>query len=259
MQPIIAASVENHLFGASHLGAVGAIAILCVAVAIAGRRIKGTKAERKFDLVFAAVVFLSVAPYQTYMCFAYKWYENNSLPLHLCDVAGWVGVIALATRNRYAFGLLFFWGFTLTPQAIFTPELTYDFPHFRYFLYYCDHGFIVAGAVYLSAGLRQIPSWRLYRLALATTFLYSLAILGFNTLINANFDTPKLVNYMYVSAKPETPSVLDLFGPWPVYLIVEGALIALIWAGITFAVNRFARKKELGETTPIARTKKSVS
>jgi uncharacterized membrane protein YwaF len=47
--------------------------------------------------------------------------------------------------------------------------------------------------------------------------------------LNAALDS----NYGYVSAKPSESTVLDLLGPWPLFLLVEMLIVAGGWAVIT--------------------------
>ena len=41
-------------------------------------------------------------------------------------------------------------------------------------------------------------------------------------------------NYGYLSREPEGASILDLLGPWPVYIFWEAVLIAVVWALMTW-------------------------
>ena len=39
---------------------------------------------------------------------------------------------------------------------------------------------------------------------------------------------------MYLARAPEVASAIDLLGPWPVYILSEIALVAGVWALITW-------------------------
>jgi len=41
-------------------------------------------------------------------------------------------------------------------------------------------------------------------------------------------------NYGYLNRKPAVGTVLDLFGPWPGYVVVEVAVVAGVWALMTW-------------------------
>jgi uncharacterized membrane protein YwaF len=47
--------------------------------------------------------------------------------------------------------------------------------------------------------------------------IYVLALMPVNYMLEAN--------YFYLMAKPINPSVLDYFGPWPVYILVAELLV----------------------------------
>ena len=107
-------------------------------------------------------------------------------------------------------------------RAVLTPDLEEGFPHFGYFAYWIVHSGLVLYVIYGTACLRLIPD----RKGVLRTFgwlnLYAAATIGINLL----FDT----NYMYMMHKPPTPSLLDLFGPWPWYILVcEGAALLLFY------------------------------
>jgi uncharacterized membrane protein YwaF len=53
--------------------------------------------------------------------------------------------------------------------------------------------------------------------AFAWLNIYVLALLPINFLLGAN--------YFYLMAKPINPSVLDYFGPWPIYILVAELLV----------------------------------
>jgi hypothetical protein len=70
------------------------------------------------------------------------------------------------------------------------------------------------------------PSWRGYRFALACTAVWAAVVMGFNGLTDTN--------YGYLAHKPDTASLLDLLGPWPLYVAAEIAVLAVGWALMTW-------------------------
>src|SRR6185312_9509899 len=147
----------------------------------------------------------------------------SALPLQLCDMAIFVGALALVLRTQILIEVTYFWGLAGTLQALLTPDLPQGFPSFPYFQYYVAHGGIVIAALLLVVGMRCRPRrdamWRV----MAITFAY-VAFVG-------AVDALSGLNYMYLRAKPPTASLFDLMGPWPWYLVVAtgvGVVLFLI-------------------------------
>lgn len=158
-----------------------------------------------------------------------------SLPLHLCDLAWVAAAVALWTQHRYAVALTYFWSL-LTVQAIVTPSLGEDFPDLRYFAYWALHLLIVWSAVLLVWGLRRTPTWRDYGFTIAVTVAWA----AFTYVFNEIADT----NYGYLQRKPSGGSLLDLLGPWPWYVVAEIAIIAVVWALMTWPWVRTGSSQE---------------
>jgi hypothetical integral membrane protein (TIGR02206 family) len=139
------------------------------------------------------------------------------LPLHLCDFLIFVGAYALLTLRPIAAELLYFWsGGTLL--AMITPDLAAGFPEPWYFVFFGFHGAVVAAAAVVTFGFGRVPRPGAPR----RVFLATLAYAGAVGIVNLTFGT----NFLFLCRKPAQPTLLDLFGPWPVYLAV-GAFFAL--------------------------------
>jgi len=220
------------LLTAEHAGALAAIAAATVVLGIAARRRPGPWLR-----VFAVVlvvdelswwVFL-VAGGQPGITLAY------SLPLQLCDVAILIAAAALWTRNRLLVEVAYFWALAGTIQALFTPDLPQHFPSYPYFQYYIAHGGVVAAALALVVGLRLHPRrWAVVQVA-AITVAYTVLVGAVDVVTGAN--------YMYLRAKPSSPTLLDVLGPWPWYIFAAG-LIALALFAILDAPFRFRRRPD---------------
>lgn len=211
-------------YGAAHLTMLALfVAGLPVAVVLGrrDRRTAGTGTTRAL-----AVVLLVVAVASQLLDILTRFEVGVSLPLHLSDLAWMTAVVALWTRWRWAVALTYFWGLVLTTQAIVTPSLGEDFPDVRFFAFWALHLIVVWAAVYLVWGLGLAPRWHEYRLALAVTLGWAAGAYAFNLVADTN--------YGYLVRKPSSGSVLDLLGPWPVYLLAEVVIVAGIWALMTW-------------------------
>jgi hypothetical integral membrane protein (TIGR02206 family) len=214
-------------YGPSHWAALGVCVLGAVIVVGLGRRLRGSRAEVIFSRVFASVL----AAYAVTML-VYRWWPGNfevhiALPVHLSDLAWMVAVIALWTWAHWASALTYYWGLTLNPQAILTPALNSpDFPHIDFIDLWTQHLLVLWAALYLTWGRGTRVDWRSYRLTLVATVAWAVATFGLNSVLGTN--------YGFLSGKPDNPSVLDLFGPWPWYLLVELLIIAAVWALMTW-------------------------
>ena len=168
-----------------------------------------------------AVAFVGITM-QAYQLTPGDFDLGTSLPLALCDLATAASVIALWSRSRRAAAFTYYVGLTLTIQGVITPSLGQSFPHPRFFGFWALHFFVIWAAVYLTWGLGLRPTWRLYGFTVAVTGTWAVLVYVFNVAADTN--------YGYLNAKPRSASLLDLLGPWPWYVVVEIAVIAIGWA-----------------------------
>jgi hypothetical integral membrane protein (TIGR02206 family) len=214
------------LFGPAHLAALALCGVSAVGLACLGRRSRGLRRQLGTSRVLAALILLTQVPLQLESALPRNWDLRYSLPLHVCDVAWMIAVYALWTHRSWAFGLVYYWGLTMTFLAMLTPELRMGFPHFYFLMFYSAHGVVVVSAAYLAWGVGLRPTWRLYRMTLAVTAAYSAVLHLFNRLAGTN--------YMFLNGKPDNPTLLDYMGPYPVYLLIAVALAFLVWAAMTW-------------------------
>ncbi|MFD1150629.1 YwaF family protein [Saccharothrix hoggarensis] len=213
-------------YGPSHWVVLGLFAAGAATVVVVGRR----QRSRRFPRAFAAVVLGLQVGIHVYLMLPPRWDVRSSLPLQLSDLAGPVAAWALWSGSRWAFALTYYWGLTLSVQALVTPVLRVDFPDVGFLLFWATHLFVVWAAVYLTWGLRRRPGWRDYRLAVLVTVTWAAAVFALNVVLGSN--------YGYLNRKPATASVLDLLGDWPWYLVPEAAAVLGVWALMTWPWTR---------------------
>jgi hypothetical integral membrane protein (TIGR02206 family) len=192
-----------------------------------GRRYRDTPAAETFTRIFAVVQLIVTLGFMIMWLVPPFLDLHQSLPLQLSDILRLVTAYALWSRREWAFALTYYWGLTLNPQAILTPDLQLDVaPVLQFTSYWLQHVLVMWAAVYLTWGLGLRPTWRSYRQALAATVAWALFVFVINRLLGTN--------YGYLNGKPGGASLLDLMGGWPWYLLVALAVLAAVWALITW-------------------------
>ena len=143
---------------------------------------------------------------------------------------------ALWTRDRLLVEVTYFWAFAGTIQALLTPELPHHFPTYPYFQYYIAHGGTVAAALVLVVGLRFAPrTWAVAWVA-AITVAYAAFVFAVDAFTGAD--------YMFLRAKPDSPSLLDDLGPWPWYILSAAAVAVVLFAILDAPFRLLQRRAE---------------
>ena len=213
-------------FGSLHLALVGLFLVGAVGVVLLGRSLRGTPRALTLGRWWAVAIACVTVPSQAYQLVPAEFEPGSSLPLQLCDLAWIAAVWALWTQTRVPVALTYFWGLTLSVQGILTPSLAEAFPDPRFFVFWALHLLIVWAALLLTLGLGLGPRWREYRVTIAVTAAWAVVAFAVNSALG--------VNYGYVNRKPGTASLLDLLGPWPVYLLASLGVLLAVWALMTW-------------------------
>lgn len=211
------------VFGTEHL-VILAVAVVGAAVAFTFGRRAGDLA-RRWEVAAGVAVLLVCVPFTVY-----DWRRGPEF--QICDFAWVVAVGALLTRGWLWSATTYFWGLTLCVQGVLTPDLSHGFPSIEFWSFAVRHLVPVWVGVHL-IGARRGPSWRGLGFTAAITALWAAAMMVLNALKDSN--------YGYLNAKPSTPSLLDLLGPWPWYVVAEIALVTGVWALMTWPWNRGSR------------------
>ena len=116
--------------------------------------------------------------------------------------------------------LAYFLGVAGSGMALLTPDVG---PGLGFAQFFASHGLVVGSVLFLAfAGeLRPRPGagWR--------AFLFVNVYAALVAVFDGFFGT----NYMYLREKPQAASLLDLFGPWPFYVLAaEPVALALFFA-----------------------------
>ena len=220
-------------YGTSHQVVVALLVAGLVSLVVLGRSRRDPPQVDRDCRTFAAVSLAFTVPLQLVAVTRSGFDVERTLPLQLCDLAAFAAPVALWTRKPWAVGLTYYWGLTLTTQAVITPDLSADFPDPVFLLFWGMHLLIVWAAVYLTWGLGHVPTWRHYRATVTVTATWAVGVYGFNAWVGSN--------YGYLNAKPGSASVLDYLGDWPVYVLAEIVIVLTVWALMTWPWVRAGR------------------
>lgn len=147
------------------------------------------------------------------------WSLRSGLPLYLCDMAVFVAAAACWWRRPILVEVTYFWGLAGVLEAVATPELPARFPRVLFLQYTIGHMAVVAAALFLVVGMRISPR----RGAVTRVFAITVAF----TAIAGAVDWASGADYMFLAGPPPTFSLLQLFGPWPWYLVGATGLAVL--------------------------------
>ena len=145
----------------------------------------------------------------------------NDLPLFLCDLVAVLLPFILYHNNRKWIGILYFWAMAGTLQALITPDLKDGFPSFHFFRYFATHAGIVAAILYTVVVWKIRITWKDFFNAILFAQVYLVAIHLINQLLGSN--------YAYTMQKPFGPTILDLMGPWPWYILWGEFLMIILF------------------------------
>ena len=142
----------------------------------------------------------------------------EDLPIFICRLVSFLLPIMFIRQSKELFGVLYFWVMAGTSNAVITPDLNFGLPHFESIFYWLIHNGLIVSILYavfvLEWSLEKRDVWRAFWWGNA----YLIFVHGLNLILDSN--------YSYTMHKPPGGSILDLFGPWPLYLIT-GQLLAL--------------------------------
>ena len=215
-----------------HLAALLATVVVS-AVLVAGARRWGDAWARPVGRALAVVIAAAFACEHVTYAVRGRWAVEVNLPLHLTDAVTLASIVALWRPERALLvELVYFWALSASLQAVLTPELGASFPDVLFLTYFATHAGAVAAACLLVFGARRAPRRdAVPRVYAITAGFAALAAVG--TVVTGG-------NYMFLRRKPADGSLLDLMGPWPVYILAGAALALLLFVALAALARRVA-------------------
>jgi hypothetical integral membrane protein (TIGR02206 family) len=208
----VAPQPRFRILGASHFGAVAFFAVLNVLIVVFRARIRDTALDQVLRVLIASLLLANELSLSLWRIRHRVWTIQTSLPLHLCGVSVVLAAVVLYTRSFAIFELTYFWAMGGALQGLLTPDVDgWDFPHFRYLTTFLSHGLIVTANLYAVFVLGMRPTLFSCLKSMAVLNAYGVAMLLFNRATGSN--------YGFLCRKSDSPTLFDVLGPWPWYLL----------------------------------------
>ncbi|GGJ95927.1 hypothetical protein GCM10007063_18030 [Lentibacillus kapialis] len=184
---------------------------------------------------FFCLLVLSEVSYQVYTVLNGIWSLEEHMFFHLCGIAGITGAIALVSNNKPLIRITFFIGLIPSFLALVTPELPYDFPHYRFLKFFIHHLTISWTSIFLVISNHVSISFQSFFKTYGSLLIYA-AIIGL--LANPVLDS----NYLYLNHPPIASTPLDLLGNG-VWYYVNLCVLAFIIFLMQYMLYRFITRK----------------
>ncbi|NWQ40399.1 TIGR02206 family membrane protein [Bacillus sp. EB106-08-02-XG196] len=207
------------MFSVSHFVIIAILFIGSMVIYLKREKFKDEK-WRKAEVTIGISLMLIEVSYHIWMVVNDRWAVSHAIPLELCSISLILSILLLLTRKKFIYEILLFTALLGASQAIFTPLLNFDFPHFRFLHFFYTHLMMIWVVFYFTWVQGYRPTiWSVVKL-----FVFLNVLMPFIMLINKAVDG----NYMFLSHKPNSASLLNLLGPYPWYILsMEFLLITL--------------------------------
>jgi len=233
-------SYNFEMFSRSHMMVLALFMLINAIIFLYRHKLNDSK-WRKTEIITAISLIMIELINQIWMYMNGIWKLGRSMPLELCNIGLILCVILLLTRTKIVFELLFFIAILGATQAIFTPALTYDFPHFRFIHFFYAHMMVIWVSLYFMWAREYHLSFQ----SVIKLIVFLNLLLPVILYINKQADG----NYWFLRHKPTEPSLMDLLGPYPWYIFsLEGLLIifsVIIWCILRIREKVSRRRIEL--------------
>lgn len=170
------------------------------------------KTNKKFRFGLAIILLIGEVALILWYIATEQFSIAYSLPLHLCRLAAILAAVMLITNNKQLYQIVYYLGLGAAVPALISPDISgYNFPHFTFFKFFINHSGIVTAVIYMTLIEGYRPQFKSIIKTIIGLNLYAGVMMLFNSLIGGD--------YLYLRAKPPSPSIMDYLGDWPWYII----------------------------------------
>lgn len=188
------------------------------------------------------LLFVSEVSYQLWTVTNGVWSFSGHVPLHLCGVASITAMIGLLTMKRIWIQISFFIGIVPAFLALITPDLPYDYGHYRFWKFFIHHSAIPWACLFLALVKPSAITLRSVAGVYGLLIVYAMFI-GF--IVNPLTDA----NYLYLKQTPTADTLLSFFGSGIWYYINLCITAFVLFAG-QYGVWRLIHDRSIRSSNP---------
>lgn len=225
-------------FSASHLIMLGT-AILGITLLIVFRK-RLSPESQAFTLLRLTLLFILLACEITYQYWTISngiWNFASHVPLHLCGIASLTAMIGLVTLNKHWIQILFFIGIVPSFLALVTPDMPYDYQHYRFWMFFVQHTAIPWASLLMAASKPET-------LTLRSVFKVFLLLVAYALIVGFIINPLTGANYLYLSQLPTADTLLSFFGDGVWYYLNLGITALVIFLLQFYLWNRYIIRRQ---------------
>ena len=204
------------IFGPEHLRNMLIVVVVIAALILLARR----SSDRAKSGILIGVCSLMTASVLFWFVLemAYdRFFIDSDLPLVFCNFFAVFILIFAFTRNHVIYNILYYVVIVGATQAIISPGLKFNFPHYEAIKFWTVHGGLLFVVLYMIFVYRMLPTIRGVIQAFIFIQVYVLLIMAINWVLGSN--------YLFLNQKPEVITLLSWLGDWPYYIIFMDLLV----------------------------------
>lgn len=203
-------------YGSEHLIAVLITSLIGVVTIVFAKRQNAKLQDRIFKglclVITGSVIFWAFAEV------LYGRFEaEKDIPFIFCNFIATVLPLYAFSKDKTMFNIIYYLVVVGAIQAIITPSLKFNFPHYESLKFWSVHAGLLIVVFYSIFVFKYRPTFRGMIKTYISLQIYVCALV----LINYVFDW----NYLYLKQKPPVTTLLDFLGDWPYYVIAMDLLL----------------------------------
>ncbi len=237
--PFFGPNREFAAWGVSHVAVLVASVLAYGALVVWARRQSPERQQRAGTFVGAIPVTVFVV-FNVFRFAIGDWSKHVDIPLNLCPIVSFALPWVLGPRRSFrVFEVVYFFSLVGCMQALVTPNLFEEAPHYMFWRYWLLHVSIIGAVAYAVAVYGLRPRLSSLVRAYVALVVYVVVAKGLNTVLGTN--------YAFTQRKLDTASILDALGPYPVYIVqalgVALALFVLVYLPVWIGTRRSASRR----------------